>query len=53
MKYFCQYRVGLNKYGLDRKQIREVGSRALNGNGGVTTDRYTNNDIESTLMFNF
>lgn len=49
----AKYRVGLNKYNLHRKQVREIGSRALNGNGGVTTDDYVNQDIESTLIFNF
>ena len=49
----ASYRVGLNRYDLFRKQIRNIGSRALNGLGGVTEDRFTNEDIESTFLLNF
>ncbi|WP_298546580.1 SusC/RagA family TonB-linked outer membrane protein [uncultured Aquimarina sp.] len=47
------YRVGLNKYDLKRKQIRDIGSRANNGLGSVTTDDFINEDLESTLLVNF
>ncbi|WP_298312198.1 SusC/RagA family TonB-linked outer membrane protein [uncultured Aquimarina sp.] len=47
------YRVGLNKYNLKRKQIRDLGSRANNGLGSVTTDDFINEDLESTLLVNF
>ena len=46
-------RVGVNKYNLDRKEIRDIGSRANNGLGAVTTDNFTNEDIESTFLVNF
>ncbi len=46
-------RVGINRFGLDRKEIRDIGSRANNGLGGVTTDKFTNEDIESTFLVNF
>lgn len=49
----ASYRVGLNKYDLKRKQIRDIGSRANNGLGSITTDNFTNEDLESTLMVNF
>ncbi len=47
------YRVGLNRYNLSRKQIRDIGSRANNGLGSITTDDFVNEDLESTLLFNF
>ncbi len=49
----ASFQVGVNKYSLDRKQIRDLGSRADNGNGSVTTDRFTNEDVESTFLVNF
>ncbi|WP_108803622.1 SusC/RagA family TonB-linked outer membrane protein [Aquimarina sp. Aq107] len=47
------YRVGFNKYNLKRKQIRDLGSRANNGLGSITTDDFINEDLESTLLVNF
>jgi len=47
------FRVGFNKYTLDREQIRDIGSRAANGLGSLTTDRAVNEDLESTLLVNF
>ena len=47
------FQVGVNKYSLDRKQIRDLGSRADDGLGSITTDRYTNEDVESTFLVNF
>ncbi|KQC31178.1 SusC/RagA family TonB-linked outer membrane protein [Flagellimonas eckloniae] len=49
----ASYRVGLNKYDLSRKEIRDIGSRANNGLGGITTDNFLNEALESTLLFNF
>ncbi|MDT7829674.1 SusC/RagA family TonB-linked outer membrane protein [Pricia sp. S334] len=49
----ASYRVGFNKYDLDRKEIRDLGSRANNGLGAVTTDNLTNDALESTLLLNF
>jgi len=46
-------RIGVNKYNLDRKQVRDIGSRADNGLGSVTTDRFTNEDVEATFLVNF
>lgn len=46
-------RTGINKFSLDRKQVRDIGSRANNGLGGITTDNFTNEDIESTFLVNF
>lgn len=49
----ASYRFGYNNYLLDRKQIRDLHSRADGGLGSLLTDRFTNEDIESTLLFNF
>lgn len=49
----ASYRIGYNKYNLDRKEIRDLGSRADGGLGSITTDRFITEDIESTLMVNF
>lgn len=47
------YRFGYNLYNLDRNQIRDLGSRADSGLGSLTYDGFKNEDIESTLLFNF
>ncbi len=48
------FRVGFNKYNLDRKQIRHIASRASLADGGtLTLDSAINEDIESTLLVNF
>lgn len=49
----ASYRVGVNRYQLDRMEIRDLGSRAEGGLGSLTTDNFINEDIESTLMVNF
>ena len=49
----ASFQTGVNKYNLDRKEIRDLGSRASDGLGSVTTDRYINEDLESTLLVNF
>ncbi len=49
----ASYRVGMNKYTLGRKEIRDLQSRADGGLGSLTTDDFTNEDIESTLLLNF
>lgn len=52
-KISASYRVGFNRYSLNRRQIREEGSLADGGVGSLTTDDFLNEDIESTLLFNF
>ncbi|PJJ10869.1 TonB-linked SusC/RagA family outer membrane protein [Flavobacterium sp. 1] len=47
------YRAGMNRYTLDRNQIRDLHSRADGGVGSLTNDKFTNEDIESTLLVNF
>ena len=47
------YRAGINRYVLGRREIRDLGSRANSGVGALTTDDFTNEDIESTLLVNF
>ncbi|MFY0482056.1 TonB-dependent receptor plug domain-containing protein [Flavobacterium sp. PLA-1-15] len=49
----ASYRVGFNKYSLDRQEIRDLGSRAASGLGSITTDRFNNEDLESTFLLNF
>ena len=49
----ASYRAGLNKYSLDRTQIRDIASRANNGLGDLLRDQYTNQDIESTFLLTF
>ena len=38
---------------MDREQIRDIGSRASNGLGSLTTDNAVIEDLESTLLVNF
>jgi TonB-linked SusC/RagA family outer membrane protein len=49
----ASYRAGINRYTLDRREIRDLGSRAEGGVGSLTSDNFSNEDIESTLMLNF
>lgn len=49
----ASYRAGINRYNLDRREVRDLGSRAEGGVGSLTSDNFTNEDIESTLMLNF
>ncbi|MCI9843810.1 SusC/RagA family TonB-linked outer membrane protein [Flavobacterium pectinovorum] len=49
----ASYRAGLNKYTLNRLQVRDLGSRANNGLGDLLSDNFTNQDIESTFLLNF
>ncbi|GAA4268232.1 SusC/RagA family TonB-linked outer membrane protein [Hyunsoonleella aestuarii] len=47
-------RVGMNKYILERRQIRDAQSRASLADGGsVVKIDFTNEDIESTFLVNF
>ena len=47
------FRSGINKYSLDRLQIRDLKSRADSGLGALVSDKFYNEDIESTLLVNF
>ena len=47
------YRIGVNRYTLNRDEIRDIGSRANNGLGDLKKDNFINEDIESSLLFNF
>lgn len=47
------YRMGYNKYALDRKEIRDKNSIAYGGLGALKTDHFSNEDIESTFLVNF
>ncbi|MEX0315415.1 MAG: SusC/RagA family TonB-linked outer membrane protein, partial [Allomuricauda sp.] len=48
------FRVGVNRYDLKRKQIRDPQSRASLADGGSIIDiRFANEDVESTFLVNF
>lgn len=49
----ASYRMGYNKYDLDRKEVRDIGSIAYGGIGVLKTENFTNEDIESTFLINF
>lgn len=49
----ASYRLGYNSYTLARKEVRDLGSRAASGLGSITTDNFTNEDLESTFLLNF
>lgn len=50
----ASFRVGYNKYRLDRKQIRDIGSRASLATGGtLTLDSAVIEDLETTFLMNF
>lgn len=49
----ASYRVGFNKYTLNRIQVRDLGSRSNSGLGNLLSDNYINEDIESTFLVNF
>lgn len=49
----ASYRLGYNKYDLDRNEIRDIGSIAYGGIGVLKTENFSNEDIESTLLINF
>ncbi|MFW0737361.1 SusC/RagA family TonB-linked outer membrane protein [Flavobacterium sp. T12S277] len=49
----ASYRAGINKYSLNRIQVRDLASRANNGLGNLLSDNYVNQDIESTFLLNF
>jgi TonB-linked SusC/RagA family outer membrane protein len=48
------FRVGYNKYNLDRREVRHPNSRASLATGGtVEADAFVNTDIETTFLVNF
>lgn len=49
----ASYRMGFNKYDLNRQEIRDIGSLAYGGIGVLKTENFNNEDIESTLLINF
>lgn len=44
------YKLGINNYSLSRKQIIDIGSRAYGKTGGLVTDDYALNELESNLI---
>ncbi len=49
----ASYRIGYNKFDLNRDEIRNLGSRAANLKGQILRDDFINEDLESTLLLNF
>lgn len=49
----ASFQTGINRYDLYRKEIRDLGSRADDGQGSIVEDNYINEDLESTLLVNF
>ncbi len=45
------YKLGANNYSQFRKQIVDIGSRGYEGTGGLVTDEYSLNELESNLIF--
>lgn len=43
------YVLGINDYKMARKEVLNIGSRALGGKGRILTDDYSTQEIESTL----
>ncbi|MGA9637947.1 SusC/RagA family TonB-linked outer membrane protein [Flavobacterium sp.] len=50
--FSSSYRFGFNRYTLERNEIRDKNSIAYSGVGFLVNDQFTNEDIESTLLFN-
>ncbi len=50
--YSASYRVGVNRYILNRDEIRDIASRANNGLGDLKKDNFINEDLESTFLIN-
>jgi len=44
------YQLGTNIYSLNRREIIDIGSRALGGKGQLTTDAYRSAEMESNLV---
>ncbi len=47
------YKLGANNYQQFRKQIIDIGSRGYETLGGIVTDDYKFNELESNLLFTF
>ncbi|MFK7048633.1 Vitamin B12 transporter BtuB [Flavobacterium columnare] len=47
------YRLGVNRYSLDRDEIRDKNSRAANGLGRLVRNNFVNEDLESTLLLTY
>ena len=44
------YRIGINDYKMDRKEVLNIGSRALGGKGRIVNATYDTQEIESTFL---
>ena len=47
------YRIGINDFKMDRKEVLNIGSRAVGGKGRIRVESYDTQEIESTLLFRF
>ncbi|GIZ07376.1 SusC/RagA family TonB-linked outer membrane protein [Flavobacterium sp. UMI-01] len=48
----ASYRAGINRYNLNRMEIRDLNSRADSQLGSLKSDEFNNEDIESTFLLN-
>ncbi|WP_262482622.1 SusC/RagA family TonB-linked outer membrane protein [Bacteroides reticulotermitis] len=47
------YRLGINDYKMDRKEVLNLGSRGLGGKGRILVESYDTQEIESTFLLRF
>ena len=45
------YAFGINRFTQSRQEYVQIGSRGSDGTGAITEDQYTNEEIESNLLF--
>lgn len=51
--FSASYTLGTNVYSLNRKEVIDIGSRAADGKGQITDDKYRSVETESTLLLTF
>ncbi len=49
----ADYRIGINDFNMDRKEVLNLGSRALGGKGRILVDNQKTQEIESTFLLRF
>lgn len=51
--FSASYSLGTNVFSLNRKEVIDIGSRAADGKGQITDDKYRSVETESTLLLTF
>lgn len=51
--FSVDYKLGINDYKMKRREVLNLGSRALGGKGRILVENYNAQEIESTLLFRF